>query len=68
MVFEHVASFAIKETRYRHIYHFRMGEYTTETRETGPSRIWKRDLACSQQLTLGNNRLGEVIPFRLQPA
>jgi hypothetical protein len=49
MVVEHVVSFALKETTCSHIYHFRMGNDTTETREAGQSRTWKRELARSQQ-------------------
>jgi len=43
MVFEHVVYFSIKETRSRHIYHFRMGGDAVETRETGPSRAFVSD-------------------------
>jgi hypothetical protein len=50
IIFEHVVSFAIKETRSRHNYHFRMGGDTVETYETGPSRIWKRALGCQRKL------------------
>lgn len=52
-------SFAFKETRSRYIYHFRMGDDTTETRKAGPSRIWKRALGVSVRCCSGRT----VNPF-----
>jgi hypothetical protein len=53
VVFEHVVSFALKETRFRYIYHFRVGDDTTETHKTRPSRIWKCVLICWRRSTFG---------------
>jgi hypothetical protein len=62
MVFEHVVSFALKETLCRHLDRFRMADDTTEIRETSPSWIWKRDLGLSSVETPDPDHISERCP------